>query len=64
MKVDKRKDPFYLCTGPEEVRARFKELVKSEHPDKGGTHEGFLNLIKARDAALEESDDILDMLGE
>jgi hypothetical protein len=36
-----------------EVIARFKEIVKTEHPDVGGTHEAFIRLQEAKKQALE-----------
>lgn len=36
------------------VQDRFLELAKVRHPDKGGSHAGFIELVAARDAALEE----------
>lgn len=36
------------------VQDRFLELAKERHPDKGGSHAGFIQLVAARDAALEE----------
>lgn len=39
---------------PEEVRARYKELVKTAHPDRGGTEAGFIALQQALTEALKE----------
>lgn len=36
------------------VLARFKKLARKRHPDMGGSHELFIELIEARDAALQE----------
>lgn len=43
-------------TDPSEaiVVARFLDLARKAHPDAGGTHEGFIELVKARDLALVE----------
>ena len=38
----------------DEINARFKELAKTAHPDKGGSADAFAELIKARDAGLTE----------
>ena len=61
-KVDILEDPFYSCSSPDEVKIRFRELAKITHPDRGGTHEGFLALVQARDRALEAEEDLFDML--
>lgn len=59
-KVD---NPFAGCYTASEVKARFRELARTAHPDTGGTHEGFLALTAARDRALENGDacDLLEM---
>ena len=36
----------------ETVEERFRELAKERHPDRGGTHEAFVNLSKARSEAM------------
>lgn len=38
----------------EAVEARFRSMAKTMHPDRGGTHEGFVRLEAARRAALAE----------
>jgi len=60
-------DYFSSCGSPAAIKARFKELAKTMHPDAGGTHEGFLKLVAARDAAAADEGDadcILDMIGD
>lgn len=52
-KLDKAFDGCYTSV---EVKARFKELVLVHHPDRGGTHEGFLTLQAAKEDALNEAE--------
>lgn len=37
-----------------DVQARYKELAKEAHPDRGGSTERFQKLKEQRDAALQE----------
>jgi hypothetical protein len=52
--------PSFFCylgfaeipTGPEDVKARYRELAKQMHPDQGGAEEDFLRLKDAAEKAL------------
>jgi hypothetical protein len=37
-----------------QVQDRFRELARRHHPDRGGDHRKFVELVAARDAALAE----------
>jgi hypothetical protein len=37
-----------------QVIERFRELARRHHPDHGGDHKKFVELVAARDAALDE----------
>jgi hypothetical protein len=63
MRVDNDRGPFYSCSGEAEIKAKFRKLALELHPDRGGSHEAFLELVRARDAALAEGDCMLDMIG-
>jgi hypothetical protein len=38
----------------DQIETRYKELAKKKHPDAGGTHAEFVELVAARNAALQE----------
>lgn len=46
---------FGLSAGAtkDQVNARFREMAKSKHPDKGGSPKEFIHLQRARDEALK-----------
>ncbi|MDB6080164.1 MAG: DnaJ domain [Akkermansiaceae bacterium] len=37
---------------PEVIKATFRELAKRRHPDTGGSHEAFTELVTACEEAL------------
>lgn len=45
---------FENLSTEEEIQARYKELVKEMHPDRGGTTEDFQELQREYEEALEE----------
>lgn len=46
---------FNDCTTTDEITARYKELVKELHPDKGGTVEDFQDMQEEYEQALSEA---------
>jgi hypothetical protein len=42
------------ATSAEQVERAFRVMARLRHPDQGGTHEAFIRLQAARDAALEQ----------
>ncbi|HEY0466402.1 MAG TPA: J domain-containing protein [Polyangiaceae bacterium] len=47
--------PLDGVLAPSEVKAAFRRLAKTTHPDRGGSSEQFHRIIEARDALLERA---------
>lgn len=56
---DEKKHREILCLPIEgvleaiEIKAAYRKLVKTQHPDVGGSHEKFIQITAARDALLK-----------
>ncbi|QOP41022.1 J domain-containing protein [Sulfurimonas marina] len=57
---DEKKHREVLCLPLEgvleavEIKAAYRRLIKTEHPDVGGSHEKFIEITAARDALLKK----------